>query len=316
MLSRSFVPSWLGSRAVDSPSVPGTIPPLGVWLATAALCVLTLSVTLPGFILYHPWVEANRARLAELHRENGQHAGGARVVIAVGDSKLRFATADEAVLAEAAAQRGVRDLRFLRITRDAADFRDFTALADEILATRADLVILQLDLLVREPPLLNKYWAYLRKSLGTVLRGHPLEERLTTVCNNEAVPDWNADDRGWRRTVRSYEDRGVDPTAPGYQRIKDLVGRAERLGVDVVLLAVPATSRARDHFYGSGNSFYPGVMATIEADGLLEAWQYPGRLSDEQHYCDFLHLNERGRDLFSRWLADALAARLLSEPTL
>jgi hypothetical protein len=271
-----------------------------------------------GFVVYDPWVEANRARLAELHREAAirQPSDAGVTVVALGDSKLRYATMDEAALTEMAARRGIHAPHFLRLDRDNATFDDFASLADDILAARPDLIVLQLDLLAREPALLHDFWIYLYTGLRSLLRGRPFEEASAVGCSDKQDPDWNAGDAVWRGMLANHRNAfRVDMASPAYERVRDFVGRAKRLGVGVVLLGVPATARAENHFYGSGNRFYPGTMARVRADALLEVWQYPDRLSDQQHYCDFTHLNERGRTLFSRWLLARLVDRLAPEPT-
>jgi hypothetical protein len=49
------------------------------------------------------------------------------------------------------------------------------------------------------------------------------------------------------------------------------------------------------------------IEDVIVSSERVDLWRYPGEVPAEG-YCDFLHMNENGRALFSSWLVSRLAS--------
>ena len=291
-----------------SSNVQRMVPPLSVWLATAVLCGLFLSTVVAGFLLHDPWLRAAEGKLAQF-AEQTTGTPTAVNVVALGDSKLRFALMEEAAIGAMAARAGVGDLALLRIDRDDATFDDFVPLLDDIIRVRPDLLLIQMELLVREPIPLREFEIYLHTFLRALMRGEPFQEITAHACLNEVDPDWNTDDRGWAEVQLNYEKYlRIDQASPNYDLVGRFVARAEGAGISVVLLGIPSTPRAEAYFYGPGNGFYPDVAAKLAADPSLVVWRFPHELADDRYWCDFTHLGRPGRDLFGRWMIDRIAS--------
>ena len=135
-------------------------------------------------------------------------------MVALGDSRLKYATLNERRLAGLAESFGVPDLRFLRIVKNAATYADFEGLAEPILASRPDLLLIQLDLVLRERALLKllRGLQALSQAMDAApVAGRPLEPDPQRLQVATSCSEGDEREHLWARVTTYERHLHVDP---------------------------------------------------------------------------------------------------------
>jgi hypothetical protein len=287
---------------------------------------------------------ARRERVRSFAREV---AGEPRAVavIALGDSAMRYATRlDDDMEAYWRAELG-RDFQFLRLSGNAASLGTFVDLFEEILAARPDVLVLQASLLrrrekvrhrdehrafqtgVKSPPAYDRrrrisrilggtdafrhQQFFARRYLGSVgLGGFAEDDWAARMARRELREGCDTSNRDGRveSFLQKYPpdfDHRIAPLVVASAAV--LVERAAEIGVTVAITEIP---------FGQPMERLAGVQARrAEArafatdatrSGSLQLWRVD-RSPPPEHYCDWTHMSEAGRDAFSLWLGQQLA---------
>ncbi len=292
----------------------GDGPPPAVWIiAGAVLAVLAAAGALSFHYAERPFVRYNLERLAALAADRPPEAA---VVVALGASRLRHATLDEAAMAEEGARRGMPDLRFLRIVHNSGQFADFEPFLDAVLGLRPRLVLLELDLLFKERRTLPFYHHHLRALIDAALRGRPLradpaEEQFAKPCARAGEPEWDGDAGRLDRFEQNVgREMRFSADSPGYDRVRRFVLRAGAQGTRVAVLQLRSRPVWEARAYGPGNAYRPDALERVARDPAVTLWRYPDALQRATLYCDYVHLTGEGRVAYSAWLLDRIAAAL------
>ncbi len=291
-------------------------PPLTVWMLAVAILALLIAASVIGFHLSErPFIHYNRARIAAV-AEQAARDPNATIVVALGASRLRHATLDEADMAALGAERGIPNLRLLRIVHNSGQFGDFAPFLDDLLALRPRLVLLEIDLLFKERRTLPFYHYYLRDTLDVVARGRPYhrdegEHQFGKPCVRRDEPAWDQDRARLDRFAANVtREMRFAADSPAYDRARRFIERAKAQGTQVAVIQLRSRSNWETRQHGPGRDYRPDALARVEQDPAMALWRFPASLQSDARYCDYVHLTEEGRDAYSAWLIDRIADAL------
>ena len=188
-----------------------------------------------------------------------------------------------------------KPVEVVRLVNNWAVMDDFTQLAPLIFAAKPKLIVVQEGLLAKERVSGAKLLvgrAYLIWRLLGVGPWNPgnLDQRLMQaearceVLNNEDVEERRERVGRWVSFV---------PEGDIARQAAVFMGEAASRGIEVALLAIPITSAGREGLpsFERGPDHKPLVVATEIPDDL---------------FCDVVHMNPQGRELYSAWLETTL----------
>jgi hypothetical protein len=296
---------------VNSPQ-QRVVAPISTWiaafvLAAGAIGVAWYAVTAAGIQPEAPFTDFNRVRI-ESFAARASKAGAKRVVL-LGSSALKYATRDERDFAAGIARAAGVPVETLRVTSNWGTFYDFAPLAGDLLRARPDLVVMESEFLAADRPPWRRFLIWirdLRSRLGIAVEG---EEPASEADVQFSYPCWKR--KASMRHAMLREERAgwvtVRPGGPGPDAARDIAARLLDAGAIVALVSVPrrpdyeAESRAtRDAIAGD-----PGWRALEGRVGRWEPEPLPSGL-----YCDLTHVTPAGQASISDWLESAVAREL------
>lgn len=280
---------------------PPLSPPLWVWAATASVCLV---IGVLFFLAFRNFLSEEKKDFASSGLERigafSQSGGGAQRVIALGTSLMYFDTFFDGKMDAFARSQGHGRLRFLRIARARGSFEYFTPMLDGILAARPDVIIIEHDLLFYQWDEAGQDLPGFIKEKIKALLGVSFKPNPLNFLEDKLEPDITAQDpAGFADPEKFIAMRPLAAVWNG--EVEDFLKRAGDRGIIVVLLKMPRTPTTES------------IMAPEADKGVIEARMkryrglgigeliFPEAL-DTSHYLDYSHLNEKGRERFSRWL--------------
>ena len=98
----------------------------------------------------------------------------------------------------------------------------------------------------------------------------------------------------------------MDPRGGNAVLANEFIREAIGQGVTIILVTVPKNPRLEK----TRPSVPPAIKSLVErvtaSSRQVEFWRYPTEVPSDS-YCDFLHMNENGREVYSRWIATRIA---------
>ena len=229
-------------------------------------------------------------------------------VVALGNSRLKHATFDDHGFGDFAATLGEERIEYLRIVNNWAVFKDFELITEQILALEPDVVVLQLELLGLERGALGRTLLtreYIIWRLAGFGPWNPRNADQDELQFYKPCTNIQTEDALSRRLERTYEWLRDDTAAESPRLAREFIAKASSLGTRVVLLGIPMTERM-ERERPSTPQHLQEIARELEAgtNGVVHL-NYPEVLPDDR-YCDFVHMNEPGREEFSAWLVREL----------
>jgi hypothetical protein len=284
------------------------IPDLSLW-RRAAMVFLSVIAALFGLSLVNDappsegFRDFNLQRLRAFRAEHEPRHPRALRVVMIGSSRLKNATLAEGAFDQIGGQSEFERIEVFRLVANWAVFATFEPLLDEVRDLQPDVYVIQMDLLGEEMARQLKveisfnYLRWLMSGQGAWTWYEPEKEQLTQVCTDEHTPE--------QRLERTGENLIVDLESESARQARDFIRTVVAEGARVVIVSVPKT-RAFERALPSVRQ----EMLTSARDLAKELPQvtvtpYPLVLSDE-HFCDAAHLNDRGADVYSRWLVEQI----------
>ena len=134
---------------------PRVIAPISAWIAAFGLAAGVIgaawyAVTAAGIQPEAPFTDFNRARIESFAARAS--AAGARRVLLLGSSALKYATRGERDFGADVARAAGVPVETLRVTSNWGTFYDFAPLADDLLRAQPDLVVMESELLAADRP--------------------------------------------------------------------------------------------------------------------------------------------------------------------
>jgi|GEM_PF-5617163 len=289
--------------------------PMSVWLVAALwglVFVGSFDLLAKQFPL--PRTQAfenhNRQRIERFSRIVAENPKSQRIVL-LGNSMSKYATnVNETKMTFDA----VEDMNVLRIVNNWANFSDFMPMTQEVLELQPNLILMQADLLGRKRVLQRMSApACLQSYVGWKIAGrgdwNPLKIDQIDLQTDQVDFDDQSDSRFARREKSVCEWQTIDLKGRNAKLAKTFVEEALGRGIPVVILIPPVTERADTLQQKSIGALSP-MLTELERAGAT-ILNYPGGILPDDHFSDFVHMNEVGRDHYMPWLVGQLR-RILS----
>jgi len=289
------------------------LAPLRVWyiaaaLAAAAWLVAWLAATEAGAQLDTPFTEFNRERLAAFDAR--ATSAGARRVILLGSSALKYATRDERAFAASVSTAVGEPVAVLRIASNWGSFYEFAPLTGDILRAKPDLVVMDSEFLAVDRPRIRRFLSWIqhaRRSLGVTV-----QEDIASTSEADVQFAYPC----WKRKVSRPLDRLLDvredwiavrPDGPGPRGARRLVEALLATDARAAFVAIP---RRPDYDSVSRRTRQAGRAGSQGRSlaGRVPHWE-PAPVPIEL-YCDLTHVQPAGQARISDWLEAKVAAAL------
>ncbi|HSG73471.1 MAG TPA: hypothetical protein VLA12_23850, partial [Planctomycetaceae bacterium] len=118
--------------------------------------------------------------------------------------------------------------------------------------------------------------------------------------------DYNdkSEQRFERRRLSLTEWQGIDLKGPDAKQANDFIESARQRGISIVLLYTPVTARVEPLEKSIQQHLSGAVNRQLEHEGVT-LLEYTSEMDDSQ-FSDFVHMNERGREIYTKWLVPEL----------
>ncbi|MCZ6464261.1 MAG: hypothetical protein O7A09_07970 [Proteobacteria bacterium] len=242
-------------------------------------------------------------------------------VVVSGRSALMSALPPMDILAPLARARGL-ELRLLEIGVLHGTFRDLEPLLDDIRAAAPDLLVLELTLLVEDRTLTTTIqrkrgyldWLLYRDGLWDPNGMTPQEfvDWLPPCEGSVAERNRGAQRRfprysRERRFFRTRAVAGASATA-GRAFLREFMA----MGGQAAVVSVPRRPAVEREFALWDAPDVEAYVVELGRDGVL-AWPYRETHGDES-FCDLTHLSASGRETYTHWFLDRIAAAARQGP--
>jgi hypothetical protein len=296
---------------VPSPK-PRVVAPISAWIAAIGLAALALAaawyaVTSVGVQPEAPFTHFNRARI-ESFAVRASQAGAKRVVL-LGSSALKYATRDERDFAVGVARDAGVPVQTLRVTSNWGTFYDFAPLADDLLRAQPDLVVMESDFFAADRPPTRRFLIWirdLRSRLGLAVEG---DEPVSEADVQFTYPCWKR--KASMRHAMLREERAgwltVRPGGPGPDAARAFAARLLDAGAMVALVSVPR----RPDYESESRMTRDAISDDVgwrALEGRVRHWE-PQPLPTGL-YCDLTHVTPAGQASISDWLESVVAREL------
>lgn len=226
---------------------------------------------------------------------------GALGVVMLGDSRMRYGTETDDVLSAALTQQLGTEVAVLRLVNNWAVFEDFEPLTPIIADANPSLVVIQNELRVKNRAstagslIKREYLKWRIFGSGPWNPGDLDQTYLQFEMRCEVLLDEDVEAR--RERVFRWVD--FDEAGPNATKVAAFVADLERSSAAVRYLTVPITS--------AGQTGLPGIEPVAAPDGLGPDFE----ITDD-HFCDIVHMNPEGRELYTDWFVGAVSDELRS----
>ncbi len=295
---------------------PRVVAPISAWIAAFLLAAGVIgaawyAVTASGIQPESPFSNFNRARIDSFAARASET--GAKRVVLLGSSALKYATRDEREFAAGVALAAGVPVETLRVTSNWGTFYDFAPLADDLLRARPDLVVMESELFAADRPRWRRFLIWirdLRSRLGLSVEG---EEPAFEADVQFTYPCWKRKASMRHAMLREERDGWVTvrPGGPGPDAARDFAARLIDAGATVALVSVPRRPdyEAESRIIRESFADHPGWRPLAGRVARWKPEQPPARL-----YCDLTHVTPAGQASVSDWL-ESTAARELEKIT-
>ena len=243
-------------------------------------------------------------------------------VIMLGNSRLRYGNTFGFDPEKPVQLPDGRKMAALKFTLNAAEFKNYETYADAVLMAKPDYIVL-LDMLLTNmrPPgrtffahysnMVYQAWLYRFRNLSPeqvwLQNRYDIKmncyDRYTLSMMNRRIAGTASRDR---HSLDPEENENID-------LVRGFIRKAIAQGIQVIVLHMPSNTDVLDEYnvpyyyvdsYGLDHRPAPAEMLPDLHDQVT--WlSYPAP-DDRRSYCDFLHLNETGRQDFDHWFFDTI----------
>lgn len=214
-----------------------------------------------------------------------------------------------------------RRLAVVQYGIDGAGFFNFADMADDIVRLRPDYLVVMPNVLTNrraaQPFFMNRAVTtslYLDRLLaGQDRKAAWLRDRSYIVSQcYDSFSKTRMDDHLKRLALRDFHS--LDPANGDYMKALDFLKRARDAGIAVIMLDLEPNMEMLDalgvppvlvDYPGLGHAPSCGDLLPGLADQVKWVRYYP--VEAARHYCDFMHLNDRGRTAFTAWFLALLS---------
>ena len=297
----------------------GPAPPLRVWLATAVIAILAAALSIPPFLRIRAERELSFIRpcseqIAAFTARGKNRQKVCPKIVVLGTSRICSGLFFDEQMEEFARQQAFGEIRFLRLARVKGTIDHFLPLFDQIIDAKPDILFIEADSLFFSwekggiSEIVKEHSIYCRNCIKRGLRwvagnhekNKTTEELVGLWENNLIIPQ--------KQDVEQFQfysellkkrqcRRGFDPEEP----VAAMLRRAYEKGVRIVILDLPRSELMNTQIPASHKRLTKELSNQLGTLCAARFIVYPGQLG-LGCFADFTHLNDKGRELFSRWL--------------
>lgn len=214
-----------------------------------------------------------------------------------------------------------RKLAILQYAMNGAQFEDFEYMTDSILQARPDYLLI-IDSILSNARSTDQVFTLFSKIVFSYLEGLVTDrapqqrwwdERtdLMDVCYEDYTQEMM---RIRIDTTKHRDAHSLNSDVNGnIETVRDFIGQAIEQDIKVIVLTLPPNTEVLEqhkvpvHVLDfSGLRYMPTHAQLLPAlHNQVMWWDYVHPFGKE-HYCDFVHLNEEGRPLFTKWFLDKI----------
>jgi hypothetical protein len=262
--------------------------------------------------------------LIQNFEESSENASGS--VVFFGNSRLRHAVNVGYFVEEVEGKEKDNNITVMQFAPNAARFSLFKNVTDEILSIKPSIIVIQDSIISNAPNRVPNAVSWSKTIYGFLFRKasnvDPYEvwknDRQSIMSEKACMESYTQRDIDMQLAFnRDRDSHSLSDENTGYQLAKDFIQKAVEQGITVVILSIPpdlenlSDFHVKQHqtdFFGIGYTPSPEELLP-KTYNKVEWWRdAPAYPSD--HYCDLVHLNQKGRGLFSKWLLDNLQSLL------
>ena len=241
--------------------------------------------------------------------ERGVADPNARRVVLLGSSRLKYATElndDELAPNQ---PRALDQFNNLRIVVNAADFEDFRPFTDRLIASRPNVVVIELEVIARQrrprprSSRVRDYLKWLAFDVGPWTANYSSERTMQVEkpCKPETREEIERAICERRDLYLLISDAPSDkPTL-----VEWFITAAASQGARVLLLDIPVTATIEPVFAEQRDHAMSLAVKKLGGLKTVSIVRYPNATSDSM-FCDTKHLNDEARASFSNWLATVI----------
>lgn len=294
-----------------------------VWALVLAVDLIAVTFFMAGQELRQRYV-ANDYNQELIESFAAQSKKADVIAILFGNSRLRHAvtfgfSGDDLVwLPEG------RTLAALQFAPNAGRFDLFAQITPLVLDLKPDMVIIQDSVISNDKPVVpglikisRLLYNYLFVTPDAVDgRAQWRHDRTALLAEKECLKQFNKEDMDKQMAFDAARDRhNLSARNESYAQAREFIAQALAHGIKVAVIAVPPNMEALDRFGVARHEVdFFGLDHVPEQAELLPSTQDkifwisgPPRLP-KGRYCDFVHLNAQGREIFSSWLLEQVSS--------
>ncbi|WP_444936462.1 hypothetical protein ACJJIW_00735 [Microbulbifer sp. JMSA004] len=272
--------------------------PISTWLFSLFLLTLSAGYFYYGLLSDIPplseFAEYNQPRMNQFHSGNEVVK-----IVMMGDSRLRYATPLSEDFSVILSKQLHVPVQVLRLTHDMAILKDFRGLFPDIYDAKPDLIVIQQEMLTKKRTLESRIY-YARRFIESEYFGSIKGE---TVFDQEKFQVSMG--CGVMRKSETAEERRDFFLKWAYfssiqerpQTVTDFLSELGHLGIPLLVVSIPVSPK--------GRSIFP-----IPQDEPVFYTARPEYNFSDSQYCDVVHLNTKGRNVYTAWLAAELEKKL------
>lgn len=245
-------------------------------------------------------------------------------IIMLGNSRLRNAFLKGLKQPDRLSLPDGRSAAILQFNYDASVFNDYRAITDAIIKQKPDLLVIQAGVITNTHAAIP----YITRISGNlVLYAHILMQDMSSdeawFFRRTHVIETCFDNFATRRVaahvalLKQRDRHIIGPENESYMQAQDFVSRLIKQGTSVIVMQIESNKKLLDmaghntlDVDFNGLDSYPAPADILPESYDKVRWLSYKAPQNNNIYCDIVHLNEKGRVLFEKWLLPRLSATI------
>jgi hypothetical protein len=291
--------------------------PMNLWaiigvviLALMSYSYFTLDTSEPRLLTYF-----NHTRLVQAVNDSSNRQKSALIVV-MGSSMSYKALYFDGMMENFASQSGKSKIKFVRFIKMCGKLEDFTALFPEILNARPAAVFMEANLFTLDldkachNTVFEKYKKelrlYIRQVFDITNTYNYRVSRFNMITMEAQDPQQSYSAKKF--DLQTYEKfyAGLHPRRFGLNvKYKNFIQNLRALGIDFILLDIPRSSLLETIFPSELDQSCRRLIERYQSEYGLKYQEFPFSEGVE-YYFDYVHFNNAGQEVYSRWFLSQL----------
>jgi hypothetical protein len=281
--------------------------PLDVWLYSLIFSLGLIYIFITWVLTIAPpsadFTEYNSKRLSKL---NDLDVKNVIKVVMLGDSRLRYATFADKEMEELLTVDLGAPVKVIRIVNNWAVFHDFSGLTASIFAASPDLIVIQANLPSKgRAHIANKsisreylFWRYFKTNSW-----NPGDLNQFTLQHEMSCSVLNIDEAVEERKKRAFRWFHFNQGSVSQKEITQFLANTTARRIPILFISIPITTVGKKG------------LPSPPKNPVETVSEIPEMIIDS-NYCDIVHMNDKGRAVYSKWLATLIRHKLKANTSL